>query len=145
MGRILALDYGTKRTGVAVTDSLQIIATALETVRTHRLLAFLSDYCVREKVELFVLGMPKNLDLGDTKTTQAVRTLEKQLKKQFPQIPVCLTDERFTSKIALDAMRRGGMKKKDRREKGAVDKISAVLILQSYLEARENRRGSALS
>lgn len=145
MGRILALDYGTKRTGIAVTDSLQIIATALETVRTHRLLAFLSDYCLREKVVLFVLGMPKNLDLSDTKTTQAVRTLEKQLKKQFPQIPVCLTDERFTSKIALDAMRRGGMKKKDRREKGAVDKISAVLILQSYLEARENRRGSALS
>jgi putative holliday junction resolvase len=137
MKRILAIDYGMKRTGLAVTDPLQIIATALDTVESAKLLAYLREYTSREPVERFVLGLPVRLDTTDNEMTPQVRALELNLRKTFPGIPVSLVDERFTSSLAHDAMIRGGMKKKDRRVKGNVDKISAVLILQSYMEARK--------
>jgi len=131
--RILAIDYGLKRTGLAVTDPMKIIATALETVPSENLLSYLKSYTAREPVERFVLGLPRRLNNQDTEMTPHVRKLEAELKSVFPDIPVSLTDERFTSSMAKAAMIEGGMKKKDRREKGNVDKISAVLILQSYL------------
>ncbi len=137
MKRLLAIDYGMKRTGLAVTDPMQIIATALDTVESAKLLAYLREYTGREAVERFVLGMPVRLDTSDNEMTPQVRALEQNLRKTFPAIPVSLVDERFTSSLAHDAMIRGGMRKKDRRVKGNVDKISAVLILQSYMEARK--------
>lgn len=135
MSRILAIDYGLKRTGLAVTDPLQIIATSLETVETNRLFPFLKSYIDKEPVHQIVVGMPKRLDNQDTDMTSHVRSLVEELQKKFPQIPVALVDERFTSSIAKQAMIDGGMKKKARRVKGNVDKISATLILQSYMNA----------
>jgi putative Holliday junction resolvase len=137
MARILAIDYGLKRTGIAVTDPLRIIATALETVETDKLMGFLKAYFVREPVDHLVVGMPKRLSNEDTDMTPHVRKLVEQLKKHFPDKPVTLIDERFTSSIALQTMIDGGMKKKDRRVKGNVDKISATLILQSFMESRK--------
>lgn len=137
MARILAIDYGLKRTGIAVTDPLRIIATALETVETGKLLSFLKAYFQREPVDQLVVGMPKRLSNEDTDMTPHVRQLVEVLNKQFPDKPVALIDERFTSSIALQTMIDGGMKKKDRRVKGNVDKISATLILQSFLESRK--------
>ncbi len=136
MARIIAIDYGLKRTGLAVTDPLQIIANGLETIPTVQLFTFLKEYFAKEEVETIVLGMPTNLDTSDTDTTAPVRALKKKLEKDFPQKNVYTVDERFTSKIAIDAMVRGGMKKKDRRKKENVDRISAVIILQSYLESK---------
>lgn len=133
MARILAIDLGLKRTGIAVTDPLQIIATPLETVETSHLISFLQDYIKREQVEQFVMGLPKNLNNEDTDMTSHVRQWVEKLKKKFPGVPIALVDERFTSSIAKRAMIAGGMKKKDRRVKGNVDKISATLILQSYM------------
>lgn len=133
MARILAIDLGLKRTGIAVTDPLQIIATALETVETSHLISFLQDYMEREQVEQFVVGLPKKLNNEDTDMTSHVRQWVEKLKKKFPAVPIALVDERFTSSIAKQAMIAGGMKKKDRRVKGNVDKISATLILQSYM------------
>ncbi|WOK06882.1 Holliday junction resolvase RuvX [Imperialibacter roseus] len=135
MGRILAIDYGGKRTGIAVTDPLQLIATPLEMVRSHELIAFLKQYLQKETVDAFVVGMPKKLDNTDTNGTLLVNRFLVQLKKEFAEMPVHLIDERFTSKMAMDTMIAGGMKKKDRRIKGNVDKISAVIILQSYMES----------
>ena len=135
MARILAIDYGTKRTGIAVTDPLRIIATALETVESDKLMNFLTTYFQKEPVDQLVVGMPKRLNNEDTDMTPLVRQLIEQLKKKFPDKRVALIDERFTSAIALQTMIAGGMKKKDRRVKGNVDKISATLILQSYLES----------
>ncbi|MBL7850302.1 MAG: Holliday junction resolvase RuvX [Cyclobacteriaceae bacterium] len=135
MGRILAIDLGLKRTGLAVTDPLKIIATALETVETRDLLAYLKSYMARESVERIVLGFPRRLNNEDTEMTPHVRQMESTLRAQFPDLPVNLVDERFTSSMAQRAMIEGGMKKKDRRVKGNVDKISAVLILQSWLES----------
>ena len=136
MARILAIDYGNKRTGLAVTDPLQIIASGLETVPTHTLVAFLKNYFQKEAVEALVLGMPKRLDNTDTDTTASVKALAKRLQKEFPEVPLHLVDERFTSKIAQQTMLAGGLKKKDRQVKGNVDKISATLILQTFLERR---------
>lgn len=136
MGRILAIDYGSKRVGLAVTDPLQIIASPLDTVHAKDVIQFLKNYDLSEGIESFVLGMPKNLNGTDTNATQQVRQFHNLLKKQFPEKPVYLHDERFTSKMAMDAMIAGGMKKKDRREKGNIDKISASIILQSYLESK---------
>ena len=136
MGRIIAIDYGTKRVGLATTDSLQIISTALDTVHAKDVVQFLKNYDISEGIESFVLGMPKKLDGTDTNATPHVRQFHKQLEKHFPEKPVYLHDERFTSKMAMDAMIAGGSKKKDRREKGNIDKISATIILQSYLESR---------
>lgn len=137
MARILAIDYGLKRTGLAVTDPGQIIATALETVETGKLLNFLNDYFRKEAVDLLVVGMPKRLNNEDTDMTVPVRRLVEDLARKFPDKPVVLVDERFTSSLALHAMIAGGMKKKDRRVKGNVDKISATIILQSYMESRK--------
>lgn len=136
MGRILAIDYGTKRVGLAVTDPLQIIASPLDTIHAKDVINFLKEYESTEGIEAFVLGMPKNLNGKDTNATQHVRQFQNLLKKQFPEKPVYLQDERFTSKMAMDAMISGGMKKKDRRNKGNVDKVSASIILQSYLESK---------
>jgi putative holliday junction resolvase len=137
MGRILAIDYGLKRTGIAVTDPLKIIATALETVETSRLIPFLKAYFTKEPVDQLVLGLPKRLNNQETDMTPHVQTLAGQLRNIFPSIPLALVDERFTSSIARRAMIEGGMKKKDRRVKGNVDMISAVLILQSYMESKK--------
>lgn len=143
MGRVLAIDYGLKRTGLAVTDPLQIIATALETVDTSKLLPYLRSYVEREPVEQLVVGMPRRLNNKDSEMTPHVVKLVEKLNVQFPKIPVQLVDERFTSSIAQQAMILGGMKKKDRQNKGNVDKISATLILQSYLSARQSAAGRA--
>ncbi len=135
MGRVIAIDYGRKRTGIAVTDPLRIIATALDTVPTAELLVYLKNYMAREAVDEFVVGMPKTLMNEDSETAPFVRKFVEELKKIYPDKPIHLADERFTSSIARRAMIEGGMKKKDRQVKGNVDKISAVIILQSFLSA----------
>lgn len=137
MGRILALDYGTKRTGIAVTDTLRIIATPLDTILTAELLTFLKNYLQKESVDEFVVGMPKTLRNEDSEIAPLVRAFVEELKKNFPDKPVHLADERFTSSIAQRAMIEGGMKKKDRRVKGNVDKISATIILQSFMQSQK--------
>lgn len=136
MGRVLAIDYGLKRTGIAVTDPLRIISTPLETVRSHDLLNFLRSYLLKETVDEFVVGMPKTLSNEDSSIAPQVRKIIEELKKAFPDKPVHEMDERFTSSIAQRSMIEGGMKKKDRRNKANVDKISATLILQGFLESR---------
>ncbi len=132
-GRILSIDYGKKRTGLAVTDPLQIIATGLCTVETPNLLAFLKDYFSKEKVELIIIGMPANLDDTDTHATPLVKNFIKQLQKNFPAIPVKEIDERFTSKLASQAMLQMGLKKMQRRNKALIDEIAATIMLQEYL------------
>jgi putative holliday junction resolvase len=136
MGRILAIDYGMKRTGLAVTDPHRIIATALETVESAQLIAYLKKYFEKEQVDELVVGLPKSLKNEDNEMTPLVRKLVETLKSFFPDKPVYLVDERFTSLIARNAMIAGGMKKKDRQVKGNVDKVSATLILQSHMESR---------
>jgi putative holliday junction resolvase len=136
MGRILAIDFGTKRTGLAVTDPLRIIATALETVETANLLDFFRKYFQKEVVDEVVIGLPKRLDNTDSETAPAVRKFIELFSKTFPDKPIHTIDERFTSSIAQRAMIDGGMKKKDRQVKGNVDKISAVLILQNYIQMK---------
>ncbi len=139
MGRALAIDYGKKRTGIAVTDPLRIIATPLETVATHELLNFLKAYLLKETVDEFVVGMPKTLMNEDSETAPLVRKFIIELKKVFPDKPVHLADERFTTSMAKRAMIDGGMKKKARQDKWNVDKISATIILQSFLESQSFR------
>lgn len=134
MGRILAIDYGLKRVGLAVTDPLKIIATPLETVPNAVCFDFLKSYCKKEDVELFVIGMPKDLLGNETDATPLVKIFVHELINTFPDIPVKEVDERFTSKLALDAMIRSGSRKKHRREKSNIDKLSATIILQSYME-----------
>lgn len=134
MGRIIAIDYGLKRTGLAVSDPLQIIATPLETVPTTDLLSFLSRYVQKETVDEFVIGMPKTLLNEDSQIAPAVRNFVEELRKKIPDKPIHLADERFTSRMAQRAMIEGGMKKKDRQIKGNVDKISATIILQTFME-----------
>jgi putative holliday junction resolvase len=136
IGRIIAIDFGIKRTGLAVTDPERIIASPLGVVPTEQLVPFLVDYINREKVDILVVGEPRDLRGRDTNSSNKVREFYRRLQNKFPAIPIHLVDERFTSKIAQDAMIRGGMKKKDRRNKGNIDKISATLILQSFLERR---------
>lgn len=134
MGRILAIDYGLKRTGIAVTDPLKIIATPLETVLTKNLLSWLKEYTSNQAVETIVLGFPTKPDQSHTDSTDAVIKFSDHLVATFPDLQIVREDERFTSKMAQQSMVAGGMKKKDRRIKGNVDKISAAIILQSYLE-----------
>ena len=136
MPRLLAIDYGAKRTGLAVTDPLQIIATALDTVHAKDVLAYVTQYKEKEEIEAFVVGMPRRLDNTETDNTPRVEAFVKQLKKTFPEIPVHTHDERFTSSMALQSMIASGSKKSDRKEKGNIDKISATIILQSFMEAR---------
>ncbi|MEQ8581196.1 MAG: Holliday junction resolvase RuvX [Marinoscillum sp.] len=136
MPRILALDYGAKRTGIAVTDPLGIIATPLETVRSHDLMDFLKAYFEKEDVSEVVMGMPMNTDGQPTNATPLVEAAVNRFRKLFPDKKLFLHDERFTSKMALDAMIAGGTKKKDRQKKENIDRISATIILQSYLASR---------
>ena len=136
MGRILSIDYGLKRTGIAVTDPLQIIATALETVETSTLINFLKTYFQKETVDEVVIGMPRKLNNEDSDTAPEIRKFIELFKKSFTTMVIKEVDERFTSSIAQQAMITGGMKKKDRQVKGNVDKISATLILQSYMQSK---------
>ncbi|MDB2657700.1 Holliday junction resolvase RuvX [Flavobacteriaceae bacterium] len=136
MARILAIDYGVKRTGIAVTDELQIIASGLITVKTDKLIKFLIDYTNKEQVELFIVGLPKQMNNSDSESEKHILSFLKQLKKSLPKIPIKRIDERFTSKIAFQTMIDSGLKKKQRRNKGLVDEISATIILQSYLYSK---------
>jgi putative Holliday junction resolvase len=131
--RIISIDYGLKRTGLAVTDPLQIIATGLTTVESKQLIPFLKDYFAKEEVELIIIGEPKNWDDTDTHATPLVEKIIKQLEKNFPKIPIKRVDERYTSKMAKDAMLEMGLKKMQRRNKRLVDEIAATILLQEYL------------
>lgn len=132
----MAIDYGMKRTGLAVTDSLRIIATPLDTVPTATLKDFLKTYFQKEIVDEFVVGMPKTLMNEDSVIAPEVRKFVEELKVIFPDKPIHLVDERFTSSMAQRALIDGGMKKKDRQVKGNVDKVSATIILQSFMDTR---------
>ena len=133
MPRIISIDYGAKRTGLAVTDPLHIIATGLTTVESKQLIPFLKDYFAREEVELIIIGEPKNWDDTDTHATPLVEKIIKQLEKNFPKTPIKKVDERYTSKMAKDAMLEMGLKKMQRRNKKLVDEIAATILLQEYL------------
>ena len=137
MSRILAIDYGKKRTGIAVTDPMQIIANGLTTVPTHTLMDFLMNYVQKEQVERIIIGHPKQMNNEDSENMKNIMPFMNQLKKKMPQMPVELVDERFTSVLAHQAMLTGGLKKKDRQNKALVDEISATIILQSYMESRK--------
>ena len=136
MARILALDYGTKRTGIAVTDELQIIASGLTTVETKSLISFLQTYVSEENVELFIIGEPKQMNNEASESEASISKFLKTLERTFPHIPIHRVDERFTSKMAFQTMIDSGLSKKQRRNKALVDEISATIILQSYLYNR---------
>lgn len=135
MGRILAIDYGSKRCGLAVTDPTQTIATALETVATATLLDYLTGYILREPVERFILGEPKRLNNTLSATTEMVHRFGQLLAARFPNIPVQLYDERFTSKMASQSLLESGQSKKTRRDKSILDQVSATILLQDYLNS----------
>ena len=135
MARILSIDYGAKRTGLAVTDPLQIIASGLTAIDTKNLVPFLKKYFQQETVELILIGEPKNWDESDTHATPLVQAFIKRLQKEFPTMPVQTVDERYTSKLAVQAMLEMGMKKKDRQNKKNVDEIAATIMLQEYLNS----------
>ena len=137
MSRILAIDYGKKRTGIAVTDVLQIIANGLTTVPTTELMDFIRKYVEKEPVERIIVGHPKQMNNEDSENMKRIVPFVNQLKKTFSQIPVELYDERFTSVLAHQAMIDGGLKKKARQNKALVDEISATIILQSYMESKK--------
>jgi putative Holliday junction resolvase len=134
MSRILAIDYGLKRTGLAVTDPLQIIANGLTTVESPKLINFLKEYFKKEEVEMIIVGEPKNWNDTDTHATPLVKKIVEKIKKEFPLIPITMVDERFTSKMASRAMIDMGMKKMQRRNKALIDEIAATIMLQEYLE-----------
>tara|TARA_Y100000385_G_scaffold139883_1_gene145326 strand:+ start:5311 stop:5742 length:432 start_codon:yes stop_codon:yes gene_type:complete len=136
MSRLLAIDYGQKRVGIAVTDNEQIIASGLTTVHSKDVLFFLEDYLKREEVECFVIGEAKNLDNSPSESARFIEPFVKKLSNTFPEIKIVRVDERFSSKIAFQTMIDAGLKKKTRRDKALVDKVSATIILQSYLESR---------
>jgi putative Holliday junction resolvase len=138
MGRIMAIDYGRKRTGIAVTDILQLIANGLDTVPSHEIINFLEKYFDKEDVELVVVGYPKQMNNTDSESVIYVKEFIKRFEKKFPQKKYLFADERFTSKMAFQAMIDGGLKKMQRQDKAMIDKVSASLILQSYLEMRMN-------
>ena len=133
VGRILAIDYGKKRTGIAVTDALQIIASGLTTVATEELKSFLLDYFEKEEVDLILIGKPTQLDNTPSESETLIRAFIEDFKNSVPNIPLKRIDERFTSKMAVQSMIEGGLKRKQRRNKALVDEISATIILQSYL------------
>lgn len=137
MGRILAIDYGRRRTGIAVTDTLKIVANGLTTVPTHELMPFLKQYAEKEQVEKIVVGLPKQMNNQPSESMRYIEPFLRQLAKQLPHIPVEMYDERFTSVLAHRAMIDGGMKKSVRRDKAIVDEISATIILNDYLESRK--------
>ena len=135
MARILSIDYGLKRTGLAVTDPLQIIATGLTTVHSKELIPFLKNYFSKEEVELIIIGEPKNWDDSDTHATPLVEKCIKTLQKNFPAMPIKKVDERYTSKMAKDSMLEMGLSKKQRRDKKLVDEIAATIMLQEYMRS----------
>ena len=143
MDRIIGIDYGRKRVGVAVSDPLGIFASALETVQSAKIIEYLKKYAENEKVVRFVVGYPVNMDGAPSEAAKDVDVFLKQLAKAFPDVPVTLEDERFTSVLAHRAMIDGGMKAKDRRDKESVDKISAAIILQSYMDKSSGSAGIA--
>lgn len=136
MGRILAIDFGKIRTGLAVTDELQIIASGLTTVNTKELIPFLKEYISKESVELFVIGLPKQMNNEASESEALITPFIKKLESQIPSIPIKRIDERFTSKMAFQTMIDSGLKKKQRQNKALVDEISATIILQSYLYSK---------
>ena len=136
MARILSLDYGTIRTGIAITDELQIIASGLTTVDTKKIFSFLTTYLKNEKVELFIVGEPKQLNNTESESEQFIRPFIEKLKTTFPKIPIKRVDERFTSKLAFQSMIDSGLKKKQRQNKALIDEISATIILQTYLNQK---------
>ena len=136
MSRILSIDYGRKRSGLAVTDTLQLIPGGLATVPSHELMKFLEDYFKKEPVERIVVGFAKQLNNQPSESMKYIEPFVRSLKKKWPEMPVDYYDERFTSALAHQAMRDGGLRKKDRQNKALVDRISAVIILQSYLESK---------
>jgi len=131
--KIIALDFGLKRTGIAISDETQTIAMGLTTIDSEKLIPFLNELTVTESIRTIVLGYPKNLNNSPTDITENVVELKKKLEKHFPMIEIALQDERFTSKMATDAIRMSGLKKKQRQDKKLIDKVSATIILQSYL------------
>ena len=139
MGRIMAIDYGKVRTGLAVTDPVRIIATALTTVETPTLLAYIKEYCAREEVDTFVVGEAKQMDNTPSESMKLIEPFVQKLKEAFPDVEVARVDERFTSKMAFQTMIDSGLKKKQRRDKGMIDQISATLILQTYMNTIINR------
>lgn len=140
LGRILAIDYGRKRVGLAVTDPLKIIANGLDTVHSKDVFSFLNNYLKQEEVEQIVVGYPVTLKNEGAQALEFVNPFVKKLKEKYPEIPVELYDERFTSKMAFQAMIDGGLKKKTRQNKALIDKVSAVIILQSYMEFAQNKQ-----
>ncbi len=140
MGRILAIDYGKKRVGLAVTDPLQMIATRLETVATSEIWSFLERYFLTETVERVVVGYPLQLNNQASEAVEYINPFLKTFQKKFPTMPIEQVDERFTSKLAFQAMIDSGLKKSDRRNKGLIDGVSATIILQSYLEQKKYKK-----
>lgn len=134
MGRILAIDYGSKRCGIAVTDSLRIVAGGLTSIHSKDLVKFLEDYLKKESVDVIVVGEPKTLQNNKSDSARFIDPFVAHLRKKFPAVTIDRYDERFTSAIAQQTMLMGGLKKKDRQDKGTVDVISAILILQDYME-----------
>lgn len=139
MGRILAIDYGEKRVGLAVTDYMQVIATKLTTVPALDIFGFLKDYFTREEVDMIVVGNPKQLDNTPSQSAKAVMTFVDNLAKTFPEMDIYMIDERYTSKIASQTIAKSGLKKKKRQEKGLIDEVSAVLILQDFMQMYQGR------
>jgi putative Holliday junction resolvase len=135
MGRILAIDYGQKRVGLAVTDPLRISANALETVAVHLVLDYLKTYTAREKVDKFIVGHPSQMNGEDSESMSYIRPFVKLLEKNFPDTEIVYVDERFTSVLAQRTILEAGLKKKDRQNKSLVDKVAATIILQTYLES----------
>jgi putative Holliday junction resolvase len=144
LGRIVALDYGQKRTGIAATDPLQMIANSLTTVPSSEVISFLLSYSAGEIVDSFVVGYPRQMNNSPSESVKYIDPFIALLKKTFPDKEVFLMDERFTSKIAVQTMISGGVKKKDRQNKALIDAISATIILQSYLELRDNKKHNDL-
>lgn len=139
MGRILSIDYGQKRVGIAVTDPLRIIATGLSTVHSKDIFPFLDDYLKKEQVDIIVVGLPKHYNNTESDAMRYIRPFFKKLKERYPTIECVLFDERFTSKIAFQSMIDGGVKQKDRRNKELIDKVSATILLQDYLNFLKNK------
>ena len=137
LDRILAIDYGIKRTGIAVTDPMKIIASGLQTVATHQIFDFLKDYFLKESVSEIVVGYPRKLNNQPSESVKYINPFVKKLERIYPDKKIVLVDERFTSKIAFQSMIEAGLKKKQRQNKELVDQISAALILQGYLESRK--------
>jgi putative Holliday junction resolvase len=140
MGRIIAIDYGTKRTGIAVTDPEKIIATGLATVPSHLIFNYLEKYINENSVECFVVGDPKQMNNLASESAKAANSFVEKLKKKFNNIPVKRIDERFTSKMAIQSLRDSGLKKSDRQKKELVDMVSATILLQSYMESSGSKQ-----